>query len=80
MRKVELLPARDCEAGYGPGRPLHFVSTACELFWCQRHCYSVVHKGWKTQVNMTSVLSEPTIQADFGLPQRSVLGPLLFTA
>ena len=36
-------------------------------------------KGWKSQVNIAGVLSEP-IQADFGLPQGWDLGPLLFTA
>ena len=62
-------------------RPLHFVSMACELFLCQRYCHSVVHfvfKRMEEPSNIAGVYSEE-IQADFGLPQGSWFGPLLFT-
>ena len=32
MRKVELLPTRDCEAGYGPGLSSHVLGVNIK-FW-----------------------------------------------
>ena len=41
MRKLELLPTRDCEARYGPGRailPSAYISTSSANYHCYLLC------------------------------------------
>ena len=45
MRKVELLPTRDCEAGYGPGKDRE-----------KDNYYTEMYKTWNKKVHTRSYL------------------------
>ena len=51
-----------------------FAITGSALEWAQSYL-----KGWSSEVSINGHLSDP-ISMDFGVPQGSVLGPLLFSA
>ena len=38
MRKVKLLPTRDCEAGYGPGNIIDYIYTLIYIYIDSRNC------------------------------------------
>jgi len=51
-----------------------FAITGSALEWAQSYL-----TGWSSEVNINGHLSDP-VSMDFGVPQGSVLGPLLFSA